>query len=211
MSILLIINIYCCLPCYYSNKPGNNVFLKWSQIWERESGDRIPAGPKAFLIDQYLPVWVRCTAETCRKWRKLPPSIDLRHVKQDIVKCSNCIYGQDEVGHYMPFCRLLNSGVFIHTSLSLSLSFSLWQVISMVMNPEWINTVSYTPLLRHTMLTPLLSEYVPDGVGISPTTVHHMAVSMVTSQQQQQQQAGSPTTVARPKNGKSPPPPSIIS
>ena len=75
----------------------NNVFLKWSQIWERESGDRIPAGPKAFLIDQYLPVWVRCTAETCRRWRKLPPSIDLRHVKQDIVKCSNCIYPQDEV------------------------------------------------------------------------------------------------------------------
>ena len=83
----------------FSNKPGNNVFLKWSQIWERESGDRIPAGPKAFLIDQYLPVWVRCTAENCRKWRKLPPSIDLRHVKQDIVKCSNCIYDQDEVGY----------------------------------------------------------------------------------------------------------------
>ena len=80
-----------------SNKPGNNVFLKWSQIWERESGDRVPVGPKAFLIDQYLPVWVRCTAETCRKWRKLPPSIDLRHVKQDIVKCSNCTYPQDDV------------------------------------------------------------------------------------------------------------------
>ena len=71
----------------------------------------------------------------------------------------------------------------------------------MVMNPEWINTVSYTPLLRHTILTPLLSEYVPDGVGISPTTVHHMAISMVTSQQQQQQ-AGSPTTATKPKNGK---------
>ena len=72
----------CILPAVHtthcSNKPGNNVFLKWSQIWERESGDRIPAGPKAFLIDQYLPVWVRCTAESCKKWRKLPPSIDLR-------------------------------------------------------------------------------------------------------------------------------------
>lgn len=72
----------------------------------------------------------------------------------------------------------------------------------MVMNPEWINTVSYTPLLRHTLLAPLLSEYVPDGVGISPTTLHHMAVSMVTTQQEQQ--AGSPTTVAKPKNGKFP-------
>lgn len=90
--------MYSCCYITCSNKPGNNVFLKWSQIWERESGDRIPAGPKAFLIDQYLPVWVRCTAESCRKWRKLPPSIDLRHVKQDIVKCSNCIYDQDEVG-----------------------------------------------------------------------------------------------------------------
>ena len=77
----------------------------------------------------------------------------------------------------------------------------------MVMNPEWINTVSYTPLLRHTILTPLLSEYVPDGVGISPTTVHHMAISMVTSHQQQQQ-AGSPTTATKPKNGKFIPSPS---
>jgi hypothetical protein len=70
----------------------------------------------------------------------------------------------------------------------------------MVMNSEWINTVSYTPLLRHTILTPLLSEYVPDGVGISPTTVHHMAITVVTSQQQQQ--AGSSTTATKPKNGK---------
>ena len=97
-------------------------------------------------------------------------------------------------------------------SLSLSPSLSLsdihTQVVSMVMNPEWINTVSYTPLLRHTLLTPLLSEYVPDGVGISPTTVQHMAFTVVTSQQQQQQ-PGSATTATKPKNGKSiPPPPS---
>ena len=84
---------------------------------------------------------------------------------------------------------------------SLPLSDIHTQVVSMVMNPEWINTVSYTPLLRHTLLTPLLSEYVPDGVGISPTTVHHMAITVVTSQQQQQQ-PGSSTTATKPKNGK---------
>lgn len=43
----------------------------------------------------------------------------------------------------------------------------------MVMEPDWINTVSYTPLLRYSVLAPFLSEYIPDGVGISPTTVQH--------------------------------------
>lgn len=52
----------------------------------------------------------------------------------------------------------------------------------MVNNQEWISTVSYTPLLRHTVLAPLLSEYVPDGVGISPTTVQHAAITMATQQ-----------------------------
>lgn len=34
--------------------------------------------------------------------------------------------------------------------------------------------MSYTPLLRYSVLAPLLSEYVPEGVGISPTTVAHV-------------------------------------
>ncbi len=36
---------------------------------------------------------------------------------------------------------------------------------------DWINTVSYAPLLRFSILASLLLEYVPSGVGISPTTV----------------------------------------
>lgn len=36
----------------------------------------------------------------------------------------------------------------------------------------WIHTISYTPLLRYCdELASLLSEYFPEGVGISPTTV----------------------------------------
>ena len=48
------------------------------------------------------------------------------------------------------------------------------QVVDMVLEPDWINTVSYTPLLRFSVLAPLLSEYFPDGVGISPSTVRHV-------------------------------------
>jgi len=59
--------------------------------------------------------------------------------------------------------------------------------VTLVQQPEWINTVSYIPLLRYSVLASLLSEYVPDGVGISPTTLH---VSKVFSQQQQQQLSG---------------------
>ena len=53
-----------------------------------------------FLVDQYLPVWVQCTVERCRKWRKLPPSIELHHVKQDIVRCNDCQRSEDEVGKW---------------------------------------------------------------------------------------------------------------
>ncbi len=48
------------------------------------------------------------------------------------------------------------------------------QVVTIVNDPEWINSVSYTPMLRYSILAPFLSEYFPDGVGISPTTVRHV-------------------------------------
>ncbi len=48
----------------------------------------------------------------------------------------------------------------------------------MVSSPHWIHTMSYTPLLRYSVLAPLLSEYVPEGVGISPTTVAHVKAVM---------------------------------
>lgn len=44
--------------------------------------------------------------------------------------------------------------------------------MSLVQQSEWINTLGYSPLLRYSVLASLLSEYVPDGVGISPTTLH---------------------------------------
>ena len=47
------------------------------------------------------------------------------------------------------------------------------KVVAMVKMDDWINTVSYTPMLRFSSLAPLLSEYFPDGVGISPATVRH--------------------------------------
>ena len=53
------------------------------------------------------------------------------------------------------------------------------QVVSMVKLVEWINSVSYTPMLRYSLLAPLLSEYFPDGVGISPTTIRHSGATRV--------------------------------
>ena len=47
----------------------------------------------------------------------------------------------------------------------------------MVKKEEWINTVSYTPMLRFSLLAPLLSEYFPDGVGISPATIRHSSTA----------------------------------
>lgn len=85
-----------CVPC--SNKAGNVIYNSWCTLWERESGECVAPGAKMFLVDQYLPIWVQCTLETCLHWRKLPPAIELHHVKQDIVKCSDCSRPEDEVG-----------------------------------------------------------------------------------------------------------------
>ena len=82
--------------------------MKWSILWEREAGEGITPGPKVFLIDQYLPVWVQCTLPECRKWRKLPPAIDLHHVSQEMVKCSSCQVPQDEVGGSGVSCDLID-------------------------------------------------------------------------------------------------------
>ena len=142
-----------------SNKPGNLVYNSWCSQWERESGERMTPGAKMFLVDQYLPVWVQCTLPDCGKWRKLPPAIELHHVKQDIVKCSDCARPEDEVGVVFLLPRRC---IFVGT-----------KVVAMVRSEEWINTVSYTPLLRYSLLAPLLSEYFPDGVGLSPATVRH--------------------------------------
>ena len=86
------------LYCPPSNKPGNAIYNNWSLLWEREAGERVAPGAKMFIVDQYLPVWVQCTVESCQRWRKLPPAIELHHVKQDIVKCTNCSKPEDEVG-----------------------------------------------------------------------------------------------------------------
>lgn len=51
------------------------------------------------------------------------------------------------------------------------------QIVSLVQQPKWIDTVGYIPLLRYSVLASLLSEYVPDGVGISPSTLHVIKVS----------------------------------
>ena len=77
----------------------------------------------------------------------------------------------------------------LHTHTCIRAHTHAHKVVSMVKNPEWINTVSYIPLLRYSILSPLLSEYVPDGVGISPTTIHHVyRMNLLPKQQQQQQQ-----------------------
>ena len=80
-----------------SNKPGHALYKEWCAVWEMGGGEAVPPGPKMFLVDQYLPVWVQCTSSGCRKWRKLPPSIELHHVRQEIVRCSSCERPEDEV------------------------------------------------------------------------------------------------------------------
>ena len=59
----------------------------------------------------------------------------------------------------------------------------------MAMDPLWIHSLSYTPLLRYCdPLATLLVEYYPDGVGISPTTVSVQRNKQQQQLQQQQQQ-----------------------
>lgn len=39
-------------------------------------------------------------------------------------------------------------------------------------SPYWITSLGYSPLLRFSTLAPLVAEYFPEGVGVSPTTVN---------------------------------------
>lgn len=43
--------------------------------------------------------------------------------------------------------------------------------VTHVSSPYWITSLGYSPLLRFTTLAPLVTEYFPEGVGVSPTTV----------------------------------------
>ena len=45
------------------------------------------------------------------------------------------------------------------------------QHVTHVSSPYWITSLGYSPLLRFTTLAPLVTEYFPEGVGVSPTTV----------------------------------------
>ncbi len=47
----------------------------------------------------------------------------------------------------------------------------LLQLIDIAKDPLWVHSISYIPLLRYNEgLSSLLSEYFPEGVGISPLT-----------------------------------------
>lgn len=62
--------------------------------------------------------------------------------------------------------------------------------MSLVQQTEWVNTLGYSPLLRYSVLASLLSEYMPEGVGISPTTLRANKPVMQQQQQLQLVEAG---------------------
>ena len=57
--------------------------------------------------------------------------------------------------------------------------------MGVVSSPYWITTLGHTPLLRYTLVTPLVKEYFPEGVGVSPSTLRHIYRKMEEIQRQQ--------------------------
>lgn len=47
-------------------------------------------------------------------------------------------------------------------------------------SPYWITSLGYSPLLRFSPLAALVTEYFPEGVGVSPTTVNFSTKREVT-------------------------------
>ena len=88
-----------CSSLTSSNKPGHKVYRQWCTVWEKEYGGTVQPTARGFLADNFLPVWVQCTHKECRRWRKVPPQVELYQVKQDIVHCSNCDQPEDEVSN----------------------------------------------------------------------------------------------------------------
>ncbi|XP_077989973.1 lysine-specific histone demethylase 2-like [Glandiceps talaboti] len=144
---------YCneCFDHFYrSHKTGYRHYLQWKKQWVSNSKNSEPS-IRAFIADMHLKYWVQCNKADCRKWRQLGPNKD---ISPDLVKKYHC-------GMHTTFTK--NGGV---TSCSMPEDKIVQQVLN---HPDWLSTLVYLPLVKKSPAAPFLSNYYPDGVGMSPS------------------------------------------
>lgn len=138
-----------CFDHYYrSHKDGYETYASWKKVWTG-NGKSEPS-LKAFMADQQLPYWVRCTKPDCGKWRQLTKEIQLTAFLAATYRCG------------MKFNNIKTEGP---DQCSLPEDLRVAEVI----DSWWHSMLILPPLFKDSPANPFLTSYYPDCVGMSPS------------------------------------------
>ncbi|XP_013400926.1 lysine-specific histone demethylase 1B [Lingula anatina] len=139
---------------YRSHKGGYEDFTKWKRFWS--TNGKTEASLKVYMADQCLPYWVRCNR--CSKWRQLGSHCDFT---TELVKKFECgMNGQGVKKEGNAACDVLED-----------------KRVSEVFEPGWISTLWNPPYLVNSPAAPFLTEYYPDGVGMSASSTQNKSMN----------------------------------
>ncbi|XP_078584819.1 lysine-specific histone demethylase 2-like [Branchiostoma floridae x Branchiostoma japonicum] len=133
---------------YRSYKDGYDIYTNWKRQWT--SNGKSEASIKAFIADQKIPYWVQCTRPNCGKWRQLSKDMDITLELQQ---------------RYV--CGMTATGIKSEKDLCSTPEDSR---VELTREYHWLETLILPPLLKRSPAAPFLTEYYPDGVGLSPTS-----------------------------------------
>ncbi|XP_070534432.1 lysine-specific histone demethylase 2-like [Ptychodera flava] len=141
---------YCneCFEHYYrSHKSGYRHFQMWKKQWVT-NGKSEPT-IRAFMADVQLPYWIQCTKPDCRKWRQLGKD---KGLTPDLISRYQCGMAATKNSRVIT-CSVQEDP----------------RVDDVINYPDWLGSMTYTPLVKKSPAACFLGNYYPDGVGMSPT------------------------------------------
>ncbi|KAJ7991478.1 hypothetical protein DPEC_G00284290 [Dallia pectoralis] len=138
-----------CFDHYYrSHKDGYEKYASWKRVWT--SNGKSEPSLKAFMADQLLPYWVRCTKPDCGKWRQLTKDIQLTASLASAYRCG------------IKFNNVKTEGpdqCCVPEDLRVAEVIDSW----------WHSMLILPPLFKDSPASPFLTAYYPDCVGMSPS------------------------------------------
>lgn len=131
---------------YRSHKDGYETYASWKRVWcTYGRGD---SNIHLFLCDQILPYWVQCSL--CAKWRQLSGDASLL---------------PDFIRNYM--CGMTITGIKKMCQED-ACNQPEDQRASLTRDFSWMKLLSCLSYMKSSPAWPFLTEYIPNGVGMSP-------------------------------------------
>ncbi|XP_022088783.1 lysine-specific histone demethylase 1B-like [Acanthaster planci] len=144
---------YCneCFDYFYrSHRVGFEQVSRWKREWSC-TGKTEP-NLRTFMVDQLLPYWLQCSKPGCGKWRTLPRG---HEINADVIRQFTCTMGRK--------CEADDGESTISCDEDEDIR------VKQTLQPEWLETLLFPPLLKNSPAAPFLASYFPDGVGLSAT------------------------------------------